>query len=170
MENWQKPAGITQLVERTAEKPGAIVTRVRVPGAANNFFPRVNFQCKLSYGVHTAPQVQSHTSTSVRTVKIPNTGSHTIVWTRENTAHTGRNGYKRCSCGCCALPREAESNFLQATKEVLKKKKKLKRLYTHRHGQSDTTHIVQELCESRGGRPGLSVLTSLLVSVDVKLY
>ena len=30
--------------------------------------------------------------------------------------------------------------------------------------------IVQELCESRGGRPGLSVLTSLTVSVDVKLY
>ena len=31
-------------------------------------------------------------------------------------------------------------------------------------------HIVQELCESRGGRPELSVLTSLLVSVDVKIY
>ena len=30
--------------------------------------------------------------------------------------------------------------------------------------------IVQELCESRGGRPGLSVLTSVLVSVDVKQY
>ena len=30
--------------------------------------------------------------------------------------------------------------------------------------------IVQELCESRGGRPGLSVLTSLLISVDVKNY
>ena len=30
--------------------------------------------------------------------------------------------------------------------------------------------IVQDLCESRGGRPGLSVLTSLLVSVDVKNY
>ena len=30
--------------------------------------------------------------------------------------------------------------------------------------------IVQELRESRGGRPGLSVLTSLLVSVDVKNY
>ena len=27
---------------------------------------------------------------------------------------------------------------------------------------------VQELCESQGGRPGLSVLTSLTVSVDVK--
>ena len=31
-------------------------------------------------------------------------------------------------------------------------------------------NIVQELCESRGGRPELSVLTSRLVSVDVKLY
>ena len=30
--------------------------------------------------------------------------------------------------------------------------------------------VVQELCESRGGRPGLSVLTSLLASVDVKNY
>ena len=30
--------------------------------------------------------------------------------------------------------------------------------------------IVQELCESRGGHPGLSVLASLLVSVDIKLY
>ena len=30
--------------------------------------------------------------------------------------------------------------------------------------------IVQELCESQGGRPGLSVLMSLLVSVDVKIY
>ena len=30
--------------------------------------------------------------------------------------------------------------------------------------------IVQELCQNRGGRPGLSVLTSLLASVDVKLY
>ena len=29
---------------------------------------------------------------------------------------------------------------------------------------------VQDLCESRGGRPGLAVLTSPLVSVDVKLY
>jgi len=29
--------------------------------------------------------------------------------------------------------------------------------------------IVQELCESGGGRSGLSVLTSLMVSVDVKL-
>ena len=31
-------------------------------------------------------------------------------------------------------------------------------------------HRVQELCESRGGRPGLPVLMSLTVSVDVKQH
>ena len=30
--------------------------------------------------------------------------------------------------------------------------------------------IVQQLCDSRPGRPGLSVLTSLLASVDGKIY
>ena len=30
--------------------------------------------------------------------------------------------------------------------------------------------VVRELCESRGGRPGLCILTCLLVSVDVKQY
>ena len=37
-------------------------------------------------------------------------------------------------------------------------------------GLKSAHNIVQEVCESRGGRPGLSVLTSLLVSVDVKNY
>ena len=32
------------------------------------------------------------------------------------------------------------------------------------------SHRVQELCENRGGRPGLSVLMSLTVSVDVKQH
>ena len=40
-----------------------------------------------------------------------------------------------------------------------------KNLFTH----VESHFIVQELCESRGGRPGLSVLTSLLASVDVKI-
>ena len=39
-----------------------------------------------------------------------------------------------------------------------------------RNAAYNSNVIVQELCESRGGRPGLSVLTSLLVSVDVKNY
>ena len=46
-------------------------------------------------------------------------------------------------------------------------------MYTYKHRKclkNQNKIIVQALCESRGGRPGLSVLTSLLVSVDVKLY
>ena len=39
-----KKAGIAQLVDRPTEKTGAILTRVRVPGAARDFSPRVNFQ------------------------------------------------------------------------------------------------------------------------------
>ena len=31
-------------------------------------------------------------------------------------------------------------------------------------------YLVLELCDSRGGLPGLSIVTNLLVSVDVKLY
>ena len=34
----------------------------------------------------------------------------------------------------------------------------------------DVTDRVQELCESRSGRPGLPVLMSLMVSVDVKQH
>ena len=35
---------------------------------------------------------------------------------------------------------------------------------------SSSENIVQEPCESRGDRPGLSILTGLLASVDVKIY
>ena len=41
---------VAQLVEhRTGTPP----TQVRFPGAARDFSPRVNFQCRLSYGVRT---------------------------------------------------------------------------------------------------------------------
>ena len=76
-------SGTALLVERPTEKPGAILTRVRVPGAARDFPPRV-LQSPYS------PRVQSHTSTSVRTLKIPNTGSHAIVGTLGNITHTDR--------------------------------------------------------------------------------
>ena len=48
-------AVIAHLVERPTEKTEAILMEVRVPGAARDFSPRVNFQCSLSYGVRTAP-------------------------------------------------------------------------------------------------------------------
>ena len=69
-------AGIAQLVERLTEKPGTTLTQVWVPRAARDFSPRVNCQCRLSYSVH---NVQSHASTSARTLNIPHIGSHTIV-------------------------------------------------------------------------------------------
>ena len=40
----------------------------------------------------------------------------------------------------------------------------------HQREKQRQVYIVQELCESRRGRSGLSVLTNLLVSVDVKNY
>ena len=49
--------------------------------------------------------------------------------------------------------------------DIQQTRTRYKKLVTHAQ-----VFIVQELCESRGGRPGLSVLTSLLVSVDVKNY
>ena len=56
----------------------------------------------------------------VRALKIPNTGSHTIVWTHENTEHTGRNGY---SCSYFSLTRVRRSDFPERDNEVLKKKR-----------------------------------------------
>ena len=48
-------AGMAQLVERPAGKPVALLMCVRVLGAARDCSPSQNFQCRLSYGVHTAP-------------------------------------------------------------------------------------------------------------------
>ena len=48
-------SGIAQLVQRPTENTGAVLTRVRVPGAAKVFSPRVNFQLSVPYVVRTAP-------------------------------------------------------------------------------------------------------------------
>ena len=54
--------------------------------------------------------------------------------------------------------------------EILKGVPQIQREENDEAEEEQRKLIVQELCESRGGRPGLSVLTSLLVSVDVKIY
>ena len=43
---------VAQLVKH---RTGTLLTQVRIPGAARDFFPRVSFQCRLSYGVRTPP-------------------------------------------------------------------------------------------------------------------
>ena len=93
-------SGISHLAERRSERPGAALTRVRFLGAARVCFcfsPRVNFQCRLSYGVYVASMCNCILQQCcVRTLKIPSTDSHAIVWIREtmigSPAHTDRNG------------------------------------------------------------------------------
>ena len=70
--------GTAQLVEHLAEKPGTILTGVRVPRVARDVLPLPESTSSADfYGVCPAPSVQSHASTSVHTLKIPNPGSHT---------------------------------------------------------------------------------------------
>ena len=48
-------ARIAQLVQHPTLEKGIILMWVSVPDAARDFSPRVNCQCRLSYGVRTAP-------------------------------------------------------------------------------------------------------------------
>ena len=85
-------AGIAQLVQRPTEKTGTVLTRVRVPDAAKVFFSQSQPSAFSALRCPYSPRVQSLASTSVCTLKILNTGSHTFVWTHENSAHFDRNG------------------------------------------------------------------------------
>ena len=73
--------GIAKLLESLTENPGAILTGSS-PECGKRFFSQSQLsvwtllQCPQLY----SPHVQPHTPTEVHTIKIPNTGSHTIVW------------------------------------------------------------------------------------------
>ena len=58
---------VSQLVKHWTSM---LLTQVRFPGVAGDISPRVNFQHRLSYGVHVYPHVQLHAFTSVCTLKI----------------------------------------------------------------------------------------------------
>ena len=49
METLSIQAGFALLAERPIEKTGTILMWVQVPGAARDFCPKVNFQCRLSF-------------------------------------------------------------------------------------------------------------------------
>ena len=70
------------------QKAKAYYWGVQFLGVAREFSPWASFQCRLILCLH-SPCVQSHASASVYILRIPNIGSHTIVWTHENTVHTG---------------------------------------------------------------------------------
>ena len=66
------------------EKPGAVLTRVWVPRCSKGFFSLCQLPVQTLLRSLYRPHFQSHTSTSGRTLKIPITGSHNIVWTHED--------------------------------------------------------------------------------------
>ena len=66
--------GIAQLVECPTENPGTVLTQVRVPSVAR-FFSLSQFPGQTVLRCPYSLCVQSHASTSVRTLKFPNTGT-----------------------------------------------------------------------------------------------
>ena len=54
--NWgETSASQSNSVQRTTNRICTLPTQVRFPGTARDFSPRINFQCRLSYGVRTHP-------------------------------------------------------------------------------------------------------------------
>ena len=72
---------VAQLIERQV---GTLLTRVQLHGTASSFQSHLSAHTLLRCPY--SPHVQSHALTSVRSLKNPRIGSHTFVWTHENTA------------------------------------------------------------------------------------
>ena len=62
------------------------------PWCGKGFFSQSQFQMQTLLLWPHSPRVQLHASTSVQALKIPNTGSQTIVWRQDSSPHTDRNG------------------------------------------------------------------------------
>ena len=76
----------TGKTERRIETPGAILTRVRFPSAARDFLQgQLSVQDSLTVFMQT-PRPIACINICARYI-----GGHSIVWTQENTAHTGRH-------------------------------------------------------------------------------
>ena len=83
-------APIAQLVGRPTEKPGTIRTRVRVPGAARDFFPQSQLSVQTLVRCPYSPRVQSLASTSVRTLKYQTLTTIALFGhTKKRHTHTG---------------------------------------------------------------------------------
>ena len=86
---------IAQLVERPTKKPGAVNTDAgSSPRRGKGFFSQSQLPVQTVLRCPCSPRAQSLASTSRRTLNIPNTGSHTIVWTHKNATHFGMDGYE----------------------------------------------------------------------------
>ena len=63
-----------------------------IPWCGKGFFPQSQLSVQTLLRCPNSTHVQSHTLTSMCTLRIPSVGSHTFAWTHENTAYTVRNG------------------------------------------------------------------------------
>ena len=108
-------------------------TQVRFPGAAKDFFPRVNFRCRLSYGVRTPPcasaciYICAHVKDPVVHVR--------VRWIMETLKHPVCTvGWVARPCRSCFSPGEGNPNFpLEKShwdNAGVKKKKKRQRAWT----------------------------------------
>ena len=149
-------------------------SRVRVPaGAAGEFSSPGSTFCAYSYfGIRSTPVLpqykRSRSFCQKRRWQVTAKHTYTLpVWLWMKWHCKLVNGwmvYTELAPRCSTSLATTKERY-QYTTSVDTKNARYKRMQS-----LIQNHIVQELCESRGGRPGLSVLTSLLVSVDVKNY
>ena len=97
---------VAQLVEYRTVTP---LTQVRFPGAARDFSPRVNFQCRFSYGVCTPPCAIAYIYTCAH-VKDPVVHVR-LRWIMETGKHPAYTVGWVAQLSQLALPRESNLNF-----------------------------------------------------------
>ena len=98
---------VAQLVEhRTGTSP----TLVRFPGAARDFSPIINFQCRTSYGVHTPPRVQLYAFTPVCTLMTRGPCQSSVDYGNTKTPSMHRR-LGSAILSQLAFPREGNPNF-----------------------------------------------------------
>ena len=76
------------MVECPTENPGAILTRVRIFGAARDFFPQSQISVQTVLRCPYVHGVQSRASTSVCTLKIPSTDNGVPLSGHTKILHT----------------------------------------------------------------------------------
>ena len=116
--------GTAPLVESLNEKARSNTDANSSPHCDKGFFSQIPLSVPTLLRCPCSPWVQFHALTSVCTLKIPNTGSNTIVWTHENTAHiASRNDRVQSLLWLPFLTRVRQPEFPARDNKVLKKKK-----------------------------------------------
>ena len=79
---------IAPLVDHLIQKPRRSIELGLSPWCSKGLFSQSHLSVQTPLQCMYSPHMQSHALRSVHALNPPNTGSHTIVWTHESTAHT----------------------------------------------------------------------------------